>query len=317
MHVGSVLVFEGPAPAYDDFVAHIERGLHLVPALPPAARVPAVRRLAPGVGRRPALQRRLPRAPHGAAGARGRGRSCARLAGRVFSQQLDREKPLWEIWLVDELGDGRFALICKTHHALVDGISGVDIMTVLFDLGPGPAGARARRRRGRRGRCPGGAELLATALGGAGERAVRVAARRARAPGPRRRGRRPRGRRDGGDGRRGDRGRAAEPAERADRAAPAVRVGLGRPGDVQGDQGRAGRHDQRRRADRGHGRAARAPVPPRARPRRARAEGDGADLRARRRRARRARQPGRGDVRAAAGRARGPGRALSASSTAR
>ena len=59
-----------------------------------------------------------------------------RLAGRVFSQQLDREKPLWEIWLVDGVADDRFALICKTHHALVDGISGVDIMTVLFSASP-------------------------------------------------------------------------------------------------------------------------------------------------------------------------------------
>jgi diacylglycerol O-acyltransferase / wax synthase len=56
------------------------------------------------------------------------------LAGRLFAQQLDRDKPLWEIWLVDTMADGRFALICKTHHALVDGISGVDILTVLFDL---------------------------------------------------------------------------------------------------------------------------------------------------------------------------------------
>ena len=83
------------------------------------------------------------------------------LAGRVFAQQLDRDKPLWEIWLVDTMGDGRFALICKTHHALVDGISGVDILSVLFDLdaGRGRAAARAalvaaaaaeRRRAARR-----------------------------------------------------------------------------------------------------------------------------------------------------------------------
>jgi len=60
------------------------------------------------------------------------------LAGRVFSQQLDRSKPLWEMWLVEHVGDDGFGLICKTHHALVDGISGVDIMTVLFDLEPDP-----------------------------------------------------------------------------------------------------------------------------------------------------------------------------------
>ncbi len=64
--------------------------------------------------------------------------SCGNLAGRVFSQQLDRSKPLWEIWLVNRVGDDRFGLVCKTHHALVDGISGVDIMTVLFDLEPEP-----------------------------------------------------------------------------------------------------------------------------------------------------------------------------------
>jgi hypothetical protein len=55
------------------------------------------------------------------------------LAGRVFSQQLDRDKPLWEVWLVEGLDDDRFAVLSKTHHALVDGISGVDLATVMFD----------------------------------------------------------------------------------------------------------------------------------------------------------------------------------------
>ncbi len=62
-----------------------------------------------------------------------------RLAGRLFSQRLDRSKPLWEIWLVRAMAGERFALIAKTHHALVDGISGVDITTVLFDTAPEPA----------------------------------------------------------------------------------------------------------------------------------------------------------------------------------
>jgi WS/DGAT/MGAT family acyltransferase len=61
------------------------------------------------------------------------------LAGRVFAQQLDRDKPLWEIWLVEGLEGDRFAMLSKTHHALVDGISGVDIMSVLFDTTPEPA----------------------------------------------------------------------------------------------------------------------------------------------------------------------------------
>ena len=65
------------------------------------------------------------------------------LAGRVFSQQLDRDKPLWEIWLVEGLEDDRFAMLSKTHHALVDGISGVDIISVLFDTSPEPAAPTA------------------------------------------------------------------------------------------------------------------------------------------------------------------------------
>jgi len=61
-----------------------------------------------------------------------------RLAGRVFSQKLDRSKPLWELWLVQELERNRFAILTKTHHAMVDGISGVDIGSVLFDVEPVP-----------------------------------------------------------------------------------------------------------------------------------------------------------------------------------
>jgi WS/DGAT/MGAT family acyltransferase len=60
------------------------------------------------------------------------------LIARIFSQRLDRSKPLWESWFVQGLEGDRFAIINKTHHALVDGVSGVDLATVLFDLGPVP-----------------------------------------------------------------------------------------------------------------------------------------------------------------------------------
>jgi diacylglycerol O-acyltransferase len=137
MHVGSVLLFEGPAPDYDAFVAKIADGLHLVPRYRQRLAFPPF-----GVSRPVWVDD-----PHFNAGYHVRHTALPaptgedelrRLAGRVFSQQLDREKPLWEIWLVDQVADDRFALICKTHHALVDGISGVDIMTVLFDLDPAP-----------------------------------------------------------------------------------------------------------------------------------------------------------------------------------
>ena len=86
------------------------------------------------------------------------------LAGRVFAQRLDRTKPLWELLLVDGLHDDRFALIAKSHHALVDGISAVDITTVLFDDVPdAPATAPPRKPWAPRP-LPTPAQLLSDAL---------------------------------------------------------------------------------------------------------------------------------------------------------
>ena len=135
MHVGSVLVFEGPAPAYDDFVARIERRLSSVPRYRQRLAYPPLGLSRPVWVDDPHFNVRYHLRHTGLPGAAGDDQLRV-LAGRVFAQQLDRDKPLWEIWLVDTMADGRFALICKTHHALVDGISGVDIMTVLFDLSP-------------------------------------------------------------------------------------------------------------------------------------------------------------------------------------
>jgi WS/DGAT/MGAT family acyltransferase len=86
------------------------------------------------------------------------------LAGRVFAQQLDRDKPLWEIWLVDGLEGDRFAMLSKTHHSLVDGISGVDIMSVLFDTSPEPAAPPDVGERWLPRPLPSRAQLLGEAL---------------------------------------------------------------------------------------------------------------------------------------------------------
>jgi len=162
MHVGSVLLFEGPAPDYDDFVARIADGLHLVPryrqrlAFPPFGASRPLWVDDPHFNAGYHVRHTALPAPAGE-------EELRRLAGRVFSQQLDREKPLWEIWLVDEIAGDRFALICKTHHALVDGISGVDIMTVLFDLDPEPP-EREPPPAWNAQPLPGRAELLASAV---------------------------------------------------------------------------------------------------------------------------------------------------------
>jgi WS/DGAT/MGAT family acyltransferase len=82
----------------------------------------------------------------------------------VFSQQLDRDKPLWELWLVEGLEGGRFALLAKTHHALVDGVSGVDIVSILFDTSEEPAAPPDPGRRWLPRPEPSGAQLLGEAL---------------------------------------------------------------------------------------------------------------------------------------------------------
>jgi diacylglycerol O-acyltransferase / wax synthase len=138
MHVAAVMTFDGPAPAYDELVEAIEARLHLVPRYRQRlAFVPL------GQGRP-----RWVDDPHFNVGyhirhtalpAPGSDQELKRLAARVFGQRLDRSKPLWEIWLVEGLDDDRFAILSKTHHALVDGVSGVDIVSVLFDTRPDPA----------------------------------------------------------------------------------------------------------------------------------------------------------------------------------
>jgi len=137
MHVGAVLLFEGPPPAYDDLIAHVETRLHLVPRYRQKLAFPRLEMGRPMWIDDPRLNIEY-HVRHTALPAPGSMDELRLLAGRIFSQRLDRSKPLWEMWLVQGLNDNRFALITKTHHAMVDGISGVDLATVLFDLGPVP-----------------------------------------------------------------------------------------------------------------------------------------------------------------------------------
>ncbi len=164
MHVASVMIFQGHPPTPQKLVDHVLSRLHLVPRYRQRlAHVPL------GQGRpvwaddphfNPHYHIRhtaLPRPGDEAA--------LKRLAGRLFSQRLDRSKPLWEIWLVERMSGNRFALIAKTHHALVDGISGVDITTVLFDTSPEPAGVGEASHSSWSPRpLPGSAKLLGEAL---------------------------------------------------------------------------------------------------------------------------------------------------------
>ncbi|HVS29786.1 MAG TPA: wax ester/triacylglycerol synthase family O-acyltransferase [Solirubrobacteraceae bacterium] len=137
MHIGSIMLFEGPSPAYEDVVGHIDSRLHLVPRYRQKLRVPRLELGRPFWVDDPRFNITY-HVRHTALPPPGSLEQLRNLAGRIFSQRLDRSKPLWELWLVEGLEDGRFALINKVHHSLVDGVSGVDLTTVLFDLEPVP-----------------------------------------------------------------------------------------------------------------------------------------------------------------------------------
>jgi WS/DGAT/MGAT family acyltransferase len=137
MHIGGIVICEGPAPGYEEMLDHIRTRLHLVPRYRQRLAQPPLETGRPLWVDDPTFnleyhvrQTALP--------APGTEDQLMRLVARIMSQQLDRSKPLWEMWVIEGLEEGGFALITKTHHALIDGISGVDLATVMFDLSPVP-----------------------------------------------------------------------------------------------------------------------------------------------------------------------------------
>ena len=140
MHVASTMIFAGPAPDFGEFRDHLESRLHLVPRFRQKLRFVPFDQGRPVWVDDPHLNLDY-HVRHTALPAPGDEEQLRTFAARAFSQGLDRSKPLWELWMVSGLSEDRFAIVCKSHHCLVDGISGVDITTVLFDAEPDPAPA--------------------------------------------------------------------------------------------------------------------------------------------------------------------------------
>src|SRR5918998_213860 len=163
MHVASVMTFEGPPPPYEDLLEAIERRLGLVPRYRQRLAFVPLGQGRPKWVDDPHLNLRYP-VRSTAPPAPGTEQQLKELAGRVFAQQLDRDKPLWEVWLVEGLEGDRFAVLSKTHHALVDGISGVDLISVLFDTSPEPVTPTGPGDRWLPRPLPSRAQLLAEAL---------------------------------------------------------------------------------------------------------------------------------------------------------
>jgi len=135
MHVGSVAVFEGPAPSYGDMVRLLLSKLPLVPRYRQRVREVPLQLARPLWMDDPHFQI-LYHVRHTAVPGPGSDEQLRNLAGRVLGQRLDMAKPLWEMWLVEGLEDNRWAVISKVHHCMVDGVAGTDLMQLMFDLEP-------------------------------------------------------------------------------------------------------------------------------------------------------------------------------------
>ncbi len=184
MHVGAVMIFEGPPPSYADLVDQIRGRLHLVPRYRQKLAIPPMETGRPLWVDDPSFNLEY-HVRHTALPSPGTEDQLLRLAARVHSQALDRSKPLWETWLVEGLEAGtagdargrRFALLSKTHHALVDGISGVDLATVLFDLSAEPAPLSGGLEPWQPHTEPTSAELVAAGAKGLVKTSIGMAAR--------------------------------------------------------------------------------------------------------------------------------------------
>jgi diacylglycerol O-acyltransferase len=135
MHIASVTIFEGPPPPYGDIVAMIDAKLDLVPRYRQKVKSVPLELGRPVWVDDPHFNLEY-HVRHTALPAPGGETELRKLVGRVMAQQLDRTKPLWEIWVVEGLEDQRWAILAKTHHALVDGVSGTDLLAVIMDLSP-------------------------------------------------------------------------------------------------------------------------------------------------------------------------------------
>ena len=140
MHMGSIGIFEG-SPLHDargrlrlDAVrAHVQGRLHLVPKLRKLVRLPLLGEFAPVWVDDPEFdisnhvrEAALPEPGDDA--------QLLELCARLMSSPLDRDRPLWEIWLIDGLAGGRVAVLEMIHHCLADGLAGVEVASVLLDL---------------------------------------------------------------------------------------------------------------------------------------------------------------------------------------
>jgi diacylglycerol O-acyltransferase / wax synthase len=142
MHVGGLFVFDAPpdpeearASGFARFLDLVRSRLHLVPRYRQKLVSPPLGLGNPVWADDPDFDLSY-HVRHAALPAPGTIAQLTEYAGRILSRQLDRARPLWELYVIEGLEDGRFAILGKSHHAMIDGLSGMDIATVMLDLAP-------------------------------------------------------------------------------------------------------------------------------------------------------------------------------------
>ncbi len=132
MHIGGVSIFEGPAPPFERLEEMVRGKLGAVPRYRQKVRFVPL-----GLGRPVWVEdphfNLAYHLRHTALPTPGSEEVLRGTAARIFAQHLDRNKPLWEIWMIEGLEENRWALLSKVHHCMVDGVSATDLMTVMFD----------------------------------------------------------------------------------------------------------------------------------------------------------------------------------------
>ncbi|HTP23099.1 MAG TPA: wax ester/triacylglycerol synthase family O-acyltransferase [Solirubrobacteraceae bacterium] len=155
MHIGGVSIFEGPPPSFDELSDMVRGKLHHTPRYRQKVRFVPLGVSEPMWVDDPYFDVAY-HLRHTAVPAPGTAEQLRTMAARVFSQHLDRARPLWEIWMVEGLKDGRWALLSKVHHCMVDGVAATDLMSVMF----GDEAERAPPDSWRPGPEPSGVELF-------------------------------------------------------------------------------------------------------------------------------------------------------------
>src|ERR1022692_3700760 len=135
MHIGSLALFEGPAPTYADLLQLFAAKLPLVPRYRQVVRTTPLQLFRPAWADDVDFEIGY-HLRHSAVPPPGSDEQLRNLAARIFAQRLDRARPLWEAWFLEGIEGGRWAIISKVHRCMVDGIGGTDLMTVMFDISP-------------------------------------------------------------------------------------------------------------------------------------------------------------------------------------